>query len=135
MFNLVYLTYEITRILVCRLDMRKKLWRLMPAFEELNRLETQSFDRRKPKSQPPIPCEKSILVAYGKYLYLFGGYGPAPEQFHNYPVEPIFEINPLSSWSDPQGWNANVYRFCVDTESWEWIKCKGQLPDPRAGNI
>ena len=115
--------------------MRKKMWRLMPAFADVNRLETRTVERRNSKSEPPMPCEKSILVAHGKYLYLFGGYGPAPEQFHNYPIDPIFIINPLSSWSDPQGWNANLYRFSVDTECWEWIKCKGQLPDPRAGKI
>ena len=114
--------------------MRKKIWRLMSPLADVTRVDTQLLDRRNSQSESPIPCEKSILVAHGTYLYLFGGYGPAPEQYRNYPVEPIFEVDMLSSRSNTQGWNANVYRFCVDTERWEWIKCKGHLPDPRAGN-
>ena len=95
--------------------------------------DTNCNQQKSHNAEPPIPSEKSALVACGEYLYLFGGYGPAPEQFHNYPLEPLFDLDPSSSWSHPQGWNANVYRYCIKTESWEWIPCKGQHPSPRCG--
>ena len=111
--------------------MKNKIWRLMPTCGKSYNIHTTPA--RKNKIEPPIACEKAILIAYGPYVYLFGGYGPAPEQFHNYPVDPIFELDPSSSWSYPQGWNANVCRYCVETECWEWIACKGQHPTARCG--
>ena len=113
--------------------MKRKTWRLMQKAEKRCDQFTHSNQRKNHNDEPPIRCEKSALLAYGEYLYLFGGYGPAPEQFHNYPVEPLFDLDPSSSWSHPQGWNANVYRYSIRSETWEWIPCKGQRPSPRCG--
>ena len=113
--------------------MKNRKWRLMPIFGTSRNENTISKSQKYCKVEPPIACEKASLLAYGPYLYLFGGYGPAPEQFHNYPVDPIFDLDPTSSWGHAQGWNANVYRYCIETESWEWIHCKGQHPSARCG--
>ena len=113
--------------------MQNKSWCLMPAFGKRNGAWETSISQHKTKNEPPISCEKAVMVAYGKYLYVFGGYGPAPEEYKNYPVKPVFELDQSSSWNHPQGWNSNVYRYCVETENWEWVKCRGQQPTPRAG--
>ena len=107
----------------------------MPVLGKTHNHNENSNIRKGCKLRPPIGCEKATMLIYGAYLYLFGGYGPAPEQFHNYPVEPLFELDPSSSWSNPQGWNANIYRYCIEKESWEWILCKGQHPSPRCGKL
>ena len=107
----------------------------MPASNSTNNARENSISRTRKNSQPPLACEKAIMAFSKNYLYVFGGYGPAPEQFQNYPVEPLFELDPLSSWAQPQGWNANLYRYCVETENWEWVKCRGQYPEPRAGKL
>lgn len=80
-----------------RLDMKNRKWRLMPMFGTSRNEFTISNSQKYCKVEPPIACEKASLLAYGPYLYLFGGYGPAPEQFHNYPVDPIFDLDPTSS--------------------------------------
>ena len=117
----------------CRLDMRKKTWRLLPVCGRKDGLKGDQICRNKRKNDPPLPCEKSLMKSYKNYLYVFGGYGPAPEQYHNYPADSVFELDETSSWAFPHGWNANVYRYCIENESWEWVKCKGQYPEPRAG--
>ena len=113
--------------------MRKKTWRLLPARGRKDDLKDDQRCRNKRKNDPPLPCEKSLMKSYKNYLYVFGGYGPSPEQYHNYPADSVFELDETSSWALPHGWNANVYRYCIENESWEWVKCKGQYPEPRAG--
>ena len=60
--------------------------------------------------EAPIACEKAIMVSHEDYLYVFGGYGHAPEQLRNYPLDPIFDLDPSSSWSWQRGWYANTNR-------------------------
>ena len=117
----------------CRLDMRKKTWRLLPVSGRKDDLKGHQRCRNERNNVPPLPCEKSLMKSYKNYLYVFGGYGPSPEQYHNYPADSVFELDETSPWAFPHGWNANVYRYCIENESWEWVKCKGQYPEPRAG--
>ena len=125
--------WAISDLLYCRLDIRKKTWRLLSVSVRKVDLKGDQRCRNERKNNPPLPCEKSLMKSYKNYLYLFGGYGPSPEQYHNYPADSVFELDETSSWAFPHGWNANVYRYCIENESWEWVKCKGQYPVPRAG--
>ena len=115
--------------------MRKKIWRIMPPSTSTSHPKEIPNSRIQKNIQPPLACEKAVIVSSENYLYLFGGYGPAPQQLELYPVEPLFVLDPLSSWNQPRGWNANLYRYCVDTENWEWLRCRGHGPEPRAGKL
>ena len=96
-------------------------------------LVTFQWTQISPKSYEilPLPCEKSLMAAYDKYLYVFGGYGDPPKSFKNYPIQPKFHSDQSSHYEWPRGWIGNLNRFDFKTLKWEFLKSG---PSPRAGH-
>ena len=71
-------------------------------------------------SNAPLPCEKSVMIGYGDCLYLFGGYGDPPDEFHH--IKPNHDPHPNASYQWPRSWLGGLNRFDIKSKSWELLR-------------
>ena len=68
-------------------------------------------------SNPPLPREKGLMVGFGQYLYLYGGYGDPPDDFDY--IKPKSNLDPESSYQWPRAWLGSLHRFDLKLKCWE----------------
>lgn len=92
-------------------------------------LNTLLWSRISPKGVPPIASDKLTAWTFGKFIYVFGGFG----ECHT-PPEGQVEIVLGGEAHVNRGWNNQFLRYDVDLNQWEWPNYKGHKPSPRAAH-
>lgn len=80
-------------------------------------------------SNVPLPCEKSLMIGYKHCLYLLGGYGDPPDEYHH--NKPKFEVDPSTSYQWPRAWLGSLNRYNTKSKDWTLLKCS---LSPRCGH-
>jgi len=98
--------------------------------------------------RPPFPCDKLSSVEYAGKSYLFGGYGPEPDQDHRLSAPKAVRWivdGSTYEWS-PRGWTNQLVEFDPGAAgsgggptsrggpSWRWCSPTGVWPSPRAAH-
>jgi len=94
-------------------------------------LKTMVWTRLTPRGDWPVCCDKMAGWVYQDKLYFFGGFGPVARCRCEFQIvlEPTSELSP---W--PTGWNNQLAVYNIQTDSWEWPRCRGSIPAPRAAH-
>lgn len=87
------------------------------------------------ESPGPHPRDKAGLVSFGSDLYLFGGFGPLPEDLE----DPFADANNDEEEDDEEDgpstkftWFSELWRFDTAGLQWARLPVTGEVPPPRA---
>ncbi|XP_046664923.1 kelch domain-containing protein 1-like isoform X2 [Homalodisca vitripennis] len=94
-------------------------------------LKTLEWKRLFPMGDWPVCCDKMAGWVYQDKLYFFGGFGPVGRCRNEFQIvlEPTSELSP---W--PTGWNNQLAVYNIELDCWEWPRCRGSIPAPRAAH-
>ncbi|KAG8304736.1 ubiquitin-protein transferase activity protein [Homalodisca vitripennis] len=106
-------------------------------------LKTLEWKRLFPMGDWPVCCDKMAGWVYqdkieyrlgfsgSAWLYFFGGFGPVGRCRNEFQIvlEPTSELSP---W--PTGWNNQLAVYNIELDCWEWPRCRGSIPAPRAAH-
>ena len=82
------------------------------------------------KSKRPSPRSAVCDWEYKETLWIFGGVGCSPVGFLNNHGD---FVQRLAVQADPFGYNNQLLCYDPAVESWQNMKCYGEIPTPRAG--
>ena len=93
-------------------------------------LRTWTWRRIETKGTPPFKCDKLVSWSFNKLVYVFGGFGPKKPEVLSKNVSFITDDN--YDLITSRGWNNQLVIFNPETDTWNWPRCKGPVPEPRA---
>ena len=94
-------------------------------------LKTRKWQKLVPHGLTPFNSNKLTSWLYNHKIYLFGGYGPAPDEDHKCKASWFYDS--ATDEPMPRGWNNQLVVFDPNRCAWDWPKTS-ETPLPRAAH-
>lgn len=98
-------------------------------------LNTWTWTKHTPVGQAPLKVDKLSSWSYDGGIYIFGGFGLAPDESTRYPNYLRFRQEGTIFQDVPaRGWSNQIVRYDIARDRWDWPLCVASnvVPCPRA---